>query len=119
MKFIHAVVLTEEEIENGYYDTGDWGSLTDGDYVVHCLYSVDNEQIIFLKDDGHHPIVSIIESFLDGVRYAGSVDCGGLLIDCSETEVTKAFVVVDSDNHKYNGISVGEKLIRGNYGEVM
>ena len=119
MKFIHAVVLTEEEMENGHYDTGDWGDLTDGDYVVHCLYSVDNEQIIFLEDNGHQPIVTIIESFLDGVRYAGSMDCGGLLIDCSEIKVTKAFVVVDNDKQKYTGIGVKEKLTQGNYGEVM
>ena len=118
MKFIHAIVFDKDEFENGCYDTGDWGDLCDGDYVVHCLYSVENENIIIHEDNCHHPVETMIENFLDGVRYANSTNVGGLMIDNSEVEVTKAFVIVDN-GCSYNATAVKEKLILGNYGEVM
>lgn len=119
MKFIHAVVFDKDEFENGNYDTGNWADLTGGDYIVHCLYSVDNENIIILEDNCHQPVVPMIDNFLDGVRYAGSVNVGGLIVDNSEVEVTKAFVVMCSNESSYSSEHVKEHLIKGNYGEVL
>ena len=46
MKFIHAVIFDVDEFNSGNYNTEEWSDLCNGDYVVHCLYSVDNEQVI-------------------------------------------------------------------------
>ena len=108
MKFIHAVVLTEEEVKNGYYDTGDWGNLTDGDYVVHCLYSVDNEEVVILEDNTHAPVEEYIENFIEGVEYTGA-----------EAYVDKAFVVMNSKEDPYCVEDVEAHFKNGNYGEVM
>ena len=119
MRFIHAVVFNKDEFENGFYDTGNWGDLTDGDYVVHCLYCVDNQDIIILEDNTHQPVEAMIESFLDGVRYAGSINVGGLIIDNGEVKVTKAFIVMCSNETSYCLTEVKDHLIKGNYGEVL
>lgn len=108
MKFIHAVVLTEEEMKNGYYDTGDWGDLTDGDYVVHCLYSVDNEEVVILEDNTHAPVGEYIENFIEGMEYAGA-----------EVYVNKGFVVMGSNEDPYYTGDVEAHFKNGNYGEVM
>ena len=118
MKFIHAVVFDVDEFNNGNYNTGDWSDLCDGDYVVHCLYNVDNEDIIIHEDNCHAPVETIIETFLEGVRYRDAVNVGGLIVDNSDVEVTKAFIIVDN-GCSYDSAAVREKLITENYGEVM
>lgn len=118
MKFIHAVVFDKDEFENGNYNTNDWDDLTDGDYIVHCLYSVDNEDIIILNDNCHQPVEPMIDQFLDGVRYVSCVNVGGLIIDNSDVEVIKALVIVDN-GCSYQSIAVKEKLVGGDYKEVI
>ena len=107
MKFIHAVVFDKDEFDNDLYDTGDWGNLCDGDYVVHCLYCVDTEDVIILEDNCHASVENMIDSFIDGVNY---------MCDCAI--VTKAYVVVDN-GLSYNKEAVGLCLVEGNYGEVL
>ena len=116
MKFIHAVVYTQDEMKYGDYDTGSWDNLCDGDYIVHCLYSVDNEQVIILEDNCHASVEKIIDSFLDGVFFANSTDVGGLMIPNEEIEVIKALVVVGA--LPYNKEVVGSCLVEGKYVEV-
>lgn len=106
MKFVHAVVFDVDEFNNSNYNAEDWGDLCDGDYVVHCLYSVDNEEVIVLEDNCHASVENIIDSFIDGVNY---------MCDCAI--VTKALVVVDN-GLSYNKEAVGLCLIEGNYVEV-
>ena len=106
MKFIHAVVFDVDEFNNSNYNTEDWGDLCDGDYVVHCLYAVDTEDIIILEDNTHASVETMITSFIDGVNY---------MCDC--TIVTKAFVVVDK-GLTYNKDAVGLCFIEWNYVEV-
>ena len=107
MKFIHAVIFDVDEFNNGNYDTGNWRGLTSGDYVVHCLYCVDTEDIVILEDNCHAPVENMIDSFIDGVNY---------MCDCAI--VTKAYIVVD------NGLSYDRKaatlcLVEGAYVEVI
>ena len=117
MKFIHAVVYTQDEMKYGDYDTGSWDNLNNGDYIVHCLYSVDNEQVIILEDNCHAPVENMIESFLDGVIFANSTNVGGIMIPNEEVEIAKALVVVDN-GLSYNKKAVGLRLVEGNYTEV-
>lgn len=118
MKFIHAVVFDEDEIKNNNYDTGNWDDLTNGDYIVHCLYDVDNENVIIINDNCHIPVETMIETFINGVKYGHSTNIGGLMIETEEIEVIKAFVVVEV-GYSYSANAVKEKLIKGNYGEVL
>lgn len=105
MKFIHAIVLTEEEIKSGYYDTGDWSDLSDGDYIVHALYDCELGAVAMINDNTHTDIEGHIDSFLSGFKWAGK-----------EVEVSKALVVVNGDPYSAN--SVYEKISKGNYTEV-
>lgn len=118
MKFIHAVVFDKDEFENGNYDTGNWGDLCDGDYVVHCLYDVDNEHIIIHEDNCHAPVETMIASFIEGIEYTNAAHVGGMVIRQDVAKVSKAFVVVDN-GCSYSSAAVKEKLIAGNYGEVL
>jgi hypothetical protein len=68
MKFIHAIVLTEEEIKSGYYDTGNWFDLSDGDYVVHALYDCELGAVAMINDNTHTDIEGHIDSFLSGFK---------------------------------------------------
>ena len=106
MKFIHAVIFDVDEFNNGLYNTEDWGSLTDGDYIVHCLFCETTEDLIVLEDNTHAPVEQIISSFLDGVRYV-----------YDEVIVTKALVFVDN-GLSYNKEAVCLCLVEGNYVEV-
>ena len=117
MKFIHAVVYTQDEMKYGDYDTGSWDNLNNGDYIVHCLYSVDNEQVIILEDNCHAPVENMIDSFLDGVIFANSTNVGGIMIPNEKVEITKALVVVDN-GLSYNKEAVSLRLVEGNYTEV-
>ena len=116
MKFIHAIVMDTDEFNALEEHT--WDYLSDGDYIVHCLYSVDNEHIIFLEDNTHQPIETQIETFLEGVRYRDAVNVGGLMVDNSDIEVTYAYIVVDN-GLSYNAEAVGLCLVEGAYVEVM
>ena len=116
MKFIHAIVMDTDEFNALEEHT--WDYLSDGDYIVHCLYDVDNEHIIFLEDNTHQPVVSQIETFLEGVRYRDAVNVGGLMVDNSDIEVTYAYIVVDN-GLSYNAEAVGLCLVEGAYVEVM
>lgn len=117
MKFIHAVVFDVDEFNNGNYNTEDWGDLCDGDYVVHCLYDVDNETILIHEDNTHQPVETIIKNFLGGIEYANSTNVGGMMIPNEEIEVIKAYIVVDS-GLSYRSDAVGLCLVEGNYVEV-
>jgi hypothetical protein len=117
MKFIHAVVFDVDEFNNGNYNTEDWGDLCDGDYVVHCLYDVDNETILVHEDNTHKPVETIIETFLEGVKYRDAVNVGGLMVDNSDIEVINAYIVVDN-GLSYRSDAVGLCLVEGNYVEV-
>ena len=117
MKFIHAVIFDVDEFNNGFYNTEDWGDLCDGDYVVHCLYSVDNEQVLIHEDNTHQPVETMIENFLEGVEYANAINVGGMMIPNEANEVIKAYIVVDN-GLSYNKEAVGLCLVEGNYVEV-
>ena len=117
MKFIHAVIFDVDEFNNGNYNTEDWDDLCDGDYGVHCLYSVENEKVLIHEDNTHQPVETMIENFLDGVEYANAVDVGGMMIPNEVNEVIKAYIVVD------NGLSYDKEaatlcLVEGAYVEV-
>lgn len=118
MKFIHAVIFDKDEFENGNYNSNDWDELTNGDYIVHCLYNAENENIIILNDNCHQPVEIMIDRFLDGVRYASSVNVGGLIIDNSDVEVIKALVIVNN-GCSYQPVAIKEKLVNGDYKEVI
>ena len=118
MKFIHAVVFDVDEFNNGHYNTNDWSDLCDGDYVVHCLYDVDNERIVIHEDNCHAPVETMIDTFLEGVRYRDTVNVGGFMIDNSDVEVINAYIVVDN-GLSYSGEAVGLCLIEGSYAEVI
>ena len=106
MKFIHAVIFDTDEFNNGHYNTEDWRDLCDGDYVVHCLYCEDSEEILVHEDNTHQPVEAMIESFVNGVNY---------MCDCAI--VTKAYIVVDN-GLSYDKEAVGLCLVEGNYVEV-
>ena len=120
MKFIHAVVYDKTEYDNlrEYgVDFESWDDLTEGDYIVHCLYDVENEQILIHEDNTHQPVEAMIENFLDGIKYANSTNVGGLMIPNEEIEVAKAYIVVDN-GLSYSSDAVGLCLVEGNYVEV-
>ena len=117
MKFIHAVIFDVDEFNNGNYNTEDWGDLCDGDYVVHCLYDVENEMVLIHEDNCHAPVETMIENFLDGIEYANAINVGGIMIPNETNEVVKAYIVVD------NGLSYDKEaatlcLVEGAYVEV-
>lgn len=117
MKFIHAVVFDVDEFNNGNYNTEDWGDLCSGDYVVHCLYSVDNEEILVLEDNIHESVEVLIKAFLAGIEYANSTNVGGIMISNEEVEVINAYIVVDN-GLSYDKEAVGLCLVEGAYVEV-
>jgi hypothetical protein len=118
MKFIHAIVLTNTQVRNEYYDLGDWDDLNNGDYVVHCLYSVDNEDVVILDDNTHEPVETMIDMFLEGYDYANAINVGGLMMPGEEVaEVIRGYVVVD-DGFAYDVNAVTQRFLKGNYGEV-
>ena len=104
MKFIHAVVMDTDEFNALEEHT--WDYLSDGDYIVHCLYAVDSEDIIIFEDNTRAPVELMIASFLDGVRFV-----------YDEVKVTKAYIVVDN-GLSYNAEAVGLCLVEGAYVEV-
>jgi hypothetical protein len=106
MKFIHAVVFDKDEFENGHYDPTNWDDLCDGDYIVHCLYDVDNERIIIHDDNTHKPVEAMIENFLDGIEYANSTNVGGIMIPNEKIIVKKAGVVVNEGKSPYDSKAV-------------
>lgn len=120
MKFIHAIIFDVNEyneLKEYGIDFENWDDIADGDYIVHCLYSVDNEQVLIHEDNTHAPVETMIECFLDGIEYANSTDVGGIMISNEEIEVTKAYIVVD------NGLSYDQEaatlcLVEGAYVEV-
>ena len=59
----------------------------------------------------------MIETFIDGVKYADSVNVGGLIVVNSDVEVSYAYIVVD-DGLSYRIDAVGLCLVEGNYVEV-
>ena len=118
MKFIHAVIFDVDEFNNGNYNTSDWDDLTDGDYIVHCLYSVDEEKILIHEDNCHAPVETMIDSFLDGVIFANSANVGGIMIPTEEIEITKAFIVVDN-GLRYDVEAAILCLVEGAYTEVV
>ena len=109
MKFIHAVIFDigeYKELREYGVDFTHWGDLTNGDYVVHCLYSIDDERIIIHEDNTHAPVEATIETFLEGVEFCGH-----------DAIVTKAYIVVDN-GLSYNTEAATLCLVEGNYVEV-
>ena len=106
MKFIHEVIFDTDEFNNGNYNTSDWGDLTDGDYVVHCLYNCAAERTVLLNDNVHAPIEDAIYCYIQGARSTGA-----------EIEVTKAYIVVDVGLN-YDKEAITECLLYGCYTEV-
>lgn len=118
MKFIHAVVFDVDEFNNGFYNTEDWGDLCDGDYVVHCLYDVENEKILIHEDNIHQPVETMIENFLKGVEYGNPLNVGSLITPNKANEVIKAYIVVDN-GLSYDKEAVTLCLVEGAYVEVI
>ena len=109
MKFIHAIVMDTEEVKNCKEDglkLDTWSDLNYGDYIVHCLYCVDKEEIIIIEDNTHEPVETIIYEFLSGIEYTGE-----------QVSVTKAFIMVD-EGLSYSEEAVGLCLVEGSYVEV-
>ena len=116
MKFIHAIIMDTDEFNTLEEHT--WDYMASGDYIVHCLYDVDNEHIIIHEDNCHAPVETMIENFLDGIEYANAINVGGIMIPNEINEVIKAYIVVD------NGLSYDKEaitlcLVEGAYVEVM
>ena len=110
MKFIHAVIFDVDEyneLKEYGVDFENWDDITQGDYIVHCLFCEDTEDLIVLEDNTHAPVEQIISSFLDGVRFI-----------YDEVIVKKAYIVVD------NGLGYDKEaatlcLVEGAYREVI
>ena len=120
MKFIHAVIYDKseyDELKEYGVDFENWDDITEGDYIVHCLYDVDNETILFHEDNTHKPVEAMIENFLDGIEYGNSINVGGIMIPNEANEVTKAYIVVDN-GLSYRSDAVGLCLVEGAYVEV-
>lgn len=105
MKFIHAIVFTPDEISNEILPT-DWDEICSGDYIVHALYSVDQDRIIMLDDNCHSSIEADIDSFFSGIYFATK----------QEPQVTKCYVVADDP---YSSTQVAEKLRNLDFMEVI
>ena len=121
MKFIHAIVFDKTEYENlrEYgVDFESWGDITEGDYIVHCLYDVDNEKILVQEDNTHQPVETIIETFLKGIEYGNSINVGGIMIPNEANEVTKAYIIVNKDQSSYSSDAVRPHFINKTYVEV-
>lgn len=121
MKFIHAVIYDKTEYENlrEYgVDFENWDEITDGDYVVHCLYDVENEKILIHEDNTHQPVETIIETFLEGIEYGNSINVGGIMIPNKTNEVTKAYIIVNKDQSSYSSDAVRPHFINKTYVEV-
>lgn len=121
MKFIHAVVYDRTEYENlrEYgVDFESWGDITEGDYIVHCLYDIDNEKILVQEDNTHQPVETIIETFLKGIEYGNSINVGGIMIPNEANEVTKAYIIVNKDQSSYSSDAVRPHFINKTYVEV-
>ena len=118
MKFIHAVVFDKTEYDNlrEYgVDFENWDDITEGDYIVHCLYDVENEKILIHEDNTHQPVETIIESFLEGIEYGNSINVGGVMIP---NKVQKAYIVVNKDQSPYSSETVRPHFINKTYVEV-
>lgn len=121
MKFIHAIVFDKTEYENlrEYgVDFESWGDITEGDYIVHCLYDVDNEKILVQEDNTHQPVETIIETFLKGIEYGNSINVGGIMIPNEANEVIKAYIIVNKDQSSYSSDAVRPHFINKTYVEV-
>ena len=120
MKFIHAVIYDKTEYDNlrEYgVDFENWDDITEGDYIVHCLYDVENEKVLIHKDNTHQPVEIMIKNFLDGIEYANAINVGGLMIPNEINEVIKAYIVVDN-GLSYDKEAVTLCLVEGAYVEV-
>ena len=102
MKFIHAVVYDVTEYENlreHKVNLWNWDELTEGDYIIHCLYDVNNEQVLIHEDNIHQPVEIMIENFLNGVKYANStnekiiVKKGGIIVKKSKSPYDSKAVI--------------------------
>ena len=121
MKFIHAVVFDKTEYDNlrEYgVDFENWDDITEGDYIVHCLYDVENEKILIHEDNTHQPVEAIIEAFLEGIEYGNSTNVGGIMIPNEINKVQKAYIVVNSDQSPYSSEAVRPHFINKTYVEV-
>ena len=96
MKFIHAIVFTPDEISNEILPS-DWDEMCSGDYIVHALYSVDQDHIIILEDNCHAPVENMIDNFLIGTQFALN----------QKPQVTKCYVIADDP---YSAREVAEKI---------
>ena len=121
MKFIHAVVFDKTEYDNlrEYgVDFENWDDITEGDYIVHCLYDVENEKVLVHEDNIHQPVETIIENFLEGIEYGNSTNVGGVMIPNEINKVQKAYIVVNSDQSPYSSEAVRPHFINKTYVEV-
>ena len=108
MRFIHAIVLDKSEYDElKEYGMDEWDDLCSGDYIVHCLYSIDNQEILIHEDNTHQPVEVMIDNFFDGIEFCGR-----------DVVVAKAIVIVDN-GLAYNNDAVELCLIKGNYMEVV
>lgn len=69
--FIHAIIFDEREWINFGKDIHSFEDASDGDYVVHMLYDLDNEEVIIHEDNTHAPVGTMIEYYLAGVQSCG------------------------------------------------
>lgn len=108
MKFIHAVVFDKSEYDElKEYGMDNWDDICSGDYIVHCLYSIDNQKILIHEDNTHQPVEAMISNFFDGIKFCGN-----------DVVVTKAIVIVDN-GLAYNNDAVELCFIKENYMEVV
>ena len=101
MKFIHAIIFTPSEPI-----PADWIDMCFGDYIVHALYSVDQERILAIDDNCHSSIETDIDAFLSGIHFATK----------QEPQVTKCYVIA---NDPYSEVEVAKKLKNLEFMEVI
>ena len=101
MKFIHAIVFTP-----GEPIPADWADMCFGDYVVHTLYSVDQERVLAIDDNCHSSIETDIKAFLFGIYFATN----------QKPQVTKCYVIADDP---YSEAEVAKKLKNLEFMEVI
>ena len=86
--FIHAIIFTTEEWESFGNDIPtDWCDADYADYVVHMLYDLNNETIVYYSDNTHEPINTQVDSYFEGIESCGfsvSVDEQICLVDTQE-----------------------------------